>query len=398
MVAFTSPGPLIAAHATLTCFDCHAGSTPEVANAKCIDCHEHSALRDRINAGRGFHASAMVRGRSCATCHLDHKGASYDAMGWKALTGGQNGFDHERAGWPLTGAHATVPCASCHTQKTPGGRPTFVATDRLCGACHKTQPHGSQRREMLACERCHTTATWAPAKRVLAFDHDDRKDAAMPLLGQHKNVACAKCHAGAQFKSSLAEPTACESCHPTPHAGQLWEQRPCEGCHSPYAFKVIQLFDHGERTKFDLGASHRHVACASCHTKALAAKAPSTACESCHANRSPHKDRFKAFGTPPACGQCHAPSIEFNPTVNGPPPAWKPNRFNHAKNTKWPLWGKHATLACSACHLPSRPPAFQRLTPGADCMSCHEHAKVHADATHPNGQFTNAQCMSCHRP
>jgi hypothetical protein len=394
-VAFVAPGPLIAAHAALTCFDCHAGPAPDVAGQRCLGCHVHAGLRERIYAGRGFHASKGVRNRPCETCHSDHKGARFDAFGWKSITGGQTGFDHRLTGWPLAGPHARASCASCHTQKTQGGRPTFLAADRQCGACHKNQPHGFERREMLACSRCHTTAAWAPAKRVLEFDHDDRKDAAMPIRGQHRKLACVACHPGGQFNSPLEQPAACQSCHPTPHAGRIWEKRACGDCHDVFTFKTADaLFDHAERTKFTLGASHRQLACATCHTKALGTVAPSGACESCHAKRSPHQDRFNAFGTPPACAVCHAPSMEFNPTVKGPPPAWKPNRFDHGKNTKWRLTGKHATLACSACHRPSSPPKFERLKSGTACMACH--AKVHADDAHPSGKFTDAQCVQCH--
>ena len=45
-----------------------------VDNDKCLGCHDHNDLQDRIDAGKGFHASAMVKGKACQTCHLEHKG------------------------------------------------------------------------------------------------------------------------------------------------------------------------------------------------------------------------------------------------------------------------------------------------------------------------------------
>lgn len=399
VVATASPGPLIAAHATAVCSDCHVGSAPEVPNEKCLGCHEHGGLRARITAGRGFHASAGVRGKLCTVCHSDHKGPGFSALGWKTVRGGQKGFDHDLTGWTLAGPHARTSCESCHTGRTPRGNRTFLAADRLCGACHKQQPHAFERRDMLACERCHDTGAWSPPKRALQFDHDDRKDAAMPLIGAHRKVACVACHAGNQFNSPTAQPQQCESCHVTPHAGQAFGKLSCATCHTEYTFKPIAAsFDHAERTKFDTGASHRHIECVACHTPALRDKPPSSACESCHAARGPHRDRFKAFGKPPACATCHAPTTQFDPRTRAPLLPWKPNAFDHAKHTKWPLTGKHAQKACRQCHRGKDPAQFERFASGTDCMGCHEHSRVHADAAHPKGKFTNVQCASCHFP
>ena len=98
-------------------------------------------LAQRIAAGRGFHASSAVFGKACASCHSDHRGATYDAMGWAAL-GGRDKFDHDYTGYALDGAHATVACDRCHTARTQLGRPRYISTDTLCGACHESQPHG----------------------------------------------------------------------------------------------------------------------------------------------------------------------------------------------------------------------------------------------------------------
>lgn len=39
---------------------------------------------------------------------------------------------------------------------------------------------------------------------------------------------------------------------------------------------------------------------------------------------------------------------------------------------------------------------FERFANGNACMDCHQHKKIHADDAHPNGRFTNAQCIDCH--
>src|SRR5262245_23903298 len=116
--ALTSPGPLTAGHQasdrTTGCRDCHVNNTKEISNALCLDCHQHQNLAARIARGQGFHASAVVKGKPCAACHLDHRGRAYDPTGWVSVKGGRDGFDHDLTGWPLQGAHTSAPCDRCH--------------------------------------------------------------------------------------------------------------------------------------------------------------------------------------------------------------------------------------------------------------------------------------------
>ncbi|MDB4964014.1 MAG: hypothetical protein JWP01_4013 [Myxococcales bacterium] len=396
----SSPGPLASSHASLDnqnqCNDCHIDGTNAVSNNKCLSCHDHQDLQGRINAGKGFHASANVKGKECKTCHGEHKGRGFDLMGWKSQIGGEKGFNHDLTGWKLNGKHAATDCADCHKKKNKAGLPTYMGTDTLCGSsgCHATdQPHKFERKEMLRCERCHTESVWKPEKRVLQFNHDDRKDAGMPILGSHRDVACSKCHPKAVFNMPVAKPDSCGNagCHQSTHDGHLFGKRDCEWCHSPtfksfkqqYA-KDMPFFDHSERTRFDLGA-HKKLKCYDCHTKALGEAKPVGACEQCHAKDNKHGDRFNAFGNPPKCSTCH------------PTTAWKSSAFNHTSRTKFPLTGMHAQVACRACHRGSSPSDFERLTDlvatkgNADCMGCHQHKKVH------DGKWKNSECLNCHQ-
>lgn len=194
----TSPGPLIEAHAALACVDCHADGSKSVRNDKCLGCHEHQTLAARVHAARGLHASHAVAGKPCESCHLDHRGAHYDASGWSGLSGGAAAFDHDLSGWKLEGAHAAVACASCHPK--PG---RWVGADRACGSCHAAkQPHNfaASERAMFACERCHTEGAWAPARSSLKFDHNDRKDAAVALDDAQRAMPCVACHPKSRFK------------------------------------------------------------------------------------------------------------------------------------------------------------------------------------------------------
>jgi hypothetical protein len=393
----SSPGPLANSHAALDnqnqCNDCHINGTNEVSNNKCLSCHDHQDLQGRINAGKGFHASGNVKGKECKTCHAEHKGRGFDIMGWKSQTGGEKGFNHDLTGWKLNGKHAATDCADCHKTKNKAGLKTYMGTDTLCGSsgCHATdQPHKFERKDMLRCERCHTESVWKPEKRVLQFNHDDRKDAGMPILGSHRDVACSKCHPKAVFNMPVAKPDSCGNagCHQSTHDGHLFGKRECEWCHSPtfksfkqqYA-KDMPFFDHSERTRFDLGA-HKKLKCYDCHTKALGEAKPVGACEQCHAKDNKHGDRFNAFGNPPKCSTCH------------PTTAWKSSAFNHNTRTKFPLTGMHGQVACRACHRGSSPSDFERLTDlvqtkgNADCMGCHQHKKVH------DGKWKNAECLN----
>src|SRR5262245_33781867 len=80
----SSPGPLSQSHAGFDsqdkCNDCHTGGRG-LANDKCLGCHDHKDLKERIDNGRGFHSSSLVKGKKCESCHLEHKGRNYDLMG-----------------------------------------------------------------------------------------------------------------------------------------------------------------------------------------------------------------------------------------------------------------------------------------------------------------------------
>jgi hypothetical protein len=381
----SSPGPLASSHAALDdqdhCNDCHTGGR-DLSNDNCLDCHDHSDLKARIDAGKGFHASSTVRGKKCESCHIDHKGRSYDLMGWKSIKGGMNGFDHDLTGWKLEGKHTAIDCKDCHKDKNSQGLRTFLGEDKLCGSCHKKdQPHGFERREMLACERCHGQSVWKPSKSDMDFDHDKKADAAMPLEGSHAAVACAKCHAKSLFNLKPAKPANCANCHPNPHDGQLYGTVACEKCHSP-KFRALDKFkfDHDRETKFDLTGKHKKIDCYDCHTKKLGEKKPDKSCEGCHAKDNKHEDRFKAFGDPPACASCH------------PSSSWKPDLFNHDKKTKFKLTGRHAEIACRSCHRGKDPADFERFDPKkVGCMGCHKHKNVH------DGQWKDSQCLNCHK-
>jgi hypothetical protein len=384
----SSPGPLSSSHADLDtpdkCNECHTGGR-NLSNDKCLGCHDHSDMNARIASGKGFHSSALVKGKQCESCHLEHKGRGYDPMGWSSIRGGQNQFDHKLAGWPLVGKHAAIKCEDCHKKRDKQGLRTYLGNDQLCGSCHeKDQPHGNLRGEMLKCERCHGQSVWKPARKDMEFDHQDPKQASMPLVGSHVDVSCDKCHPKSLFKLKFAKPDFCgnSGCHASPHGGHLFNKTACEACHSPKLGDLKKFnFDHDTRTKFDLGAAHQRMDCYSCHTKAQGERKPSGVCETCHAKDNKHGDRFKAFGTPPKCATCHAST-----------PKWVATIFNHDKQTRFKLTGRHAEIECRQCHRGKDPADFERFDASTvGCMGCHQHKNVH------DGQFKDKECLRCHQ-
>lgn len=377
-----SPGPLSESHASLegqdSCGTCHT-SGKALANSKCLDCHDHSDQKKKIEAGQGFHSSSKVKGRDCWTCHLEHKGKGYDVMGWAAV-GGMKKFDHDLTDFKLTGKHVAVDCADCHKRTNKAGLRVFLGEPKVCGSCHKDdQPHGFERQEMMKCDRCHGDISWKPAKRTLDFDHNDGRQASFPLEGTHADVACAKCHPKSEFNLKK-DVTTCAACHPNAHVGHLFEKTRCDWCHSPKMGSLSKFsFDHGRRTKFKLDGGHKSVDCYGCHPKTQK-KAPGLACEGCHASDSKHKDRFNQFGTPPACGNCH-------PTQN-----WEPSGFNHDKKTRFRLEGNHKQAGCRDCHRGKDPAEFERFDPKkVGCMGCHKHSQVH------ERKFKDSECLGCHK-
>ena len=223
---------------------------------------------------------------------------------------------------------------------------------------------------------------------------------------------CGKCHpAGKQLSAD-----ACLACHTelkrrvdagTGFHGRMnaTERGTCNRCHRDHEGRDFSLivwkpskehFDHG-KSGWPLRGAHEGKKCALCHeprrlvdsdAQALMKRGAETylgvgkACVSCHFDE--HRGQEKG-----ACDRCHSET------------AWKPvPRFEHG-NTKFPLLGKHAGVACAGCHPtssdeksrgsfpPSRATTFLRMAPvdHERCVTCH------AD---PHGGRFGSGCESCH--
>lgn len=383
-----SPGPLSKAHqsvsGTTQCVSCHKlGADREF---RCLECHTEIARR--LDENRGFHAGVVAAGereKACATCHAEHKGENVSLIHWEPS---REAFDHRKTGYALEGKHATLDCARCHTAAhiaeaerkfivVKDLSKTFLGLSRNCLSCHRDAHNGQLGRD---CARCHSFSDW---KASATFDHSKAR---FPLTGQHAQVACQKCHLPTGKPGEPPRFTGlpfgqCNDCHTDPHRGAF--AGTCDSCHSTAGWKAVSLagkFDHA-KTDFPLAGKHTQVQCTDCHRRAdFKTKVAHQRCADCH-RPDPHGGQFSARADGGECAACH--------TVEG----FKPARFgvSEHRQTKYPLEGKHATIACEKCHLPAGKATRYRL-PFAHCTDCH------ADAH--KGQFAgpprNNRCEGCH--
>jgi len=236
--------PLVGAHAMTDCGACHAGPVGSFyvgTPIDCYDCHsdQYLATTEPNHQSAGF-------GTDCIQCH-----------GVFAATWGSGDFIHSSA-FPLTGAHRTVDCLSCHSNGYQG-----TPTD--CVACHQddydstTDPDHAAALMPTDCRVCHNTTAWEPA----FFNHNLT---AFPLTGAHRNQDCLACHQNGY----TGTPSECVACHQDDYDGTSAPNHvaanfptTCQSCHSTTAWEP-STWDHERLFPINSGA-HRQVSCTECH-------------------------------------------------------------------------------------------------------------------------------------
>ena len=341
--------PLIGAHATIACAQCHTGNVFRATATQCISCHGQQFATAKAPPHTGF-------ATDCTTCHT--------MSSWQPAT-----FNHSKTLFPLTGGHVAVSCQQCHTNNV------FAGLSTGCYSCHQQQfttanapPHTGFATD---CTTCHTTAAWQPA----TFNHNNTP---FPLTGGHTTVVCAQCHLNNVYAGLTTD---CYTCHtttftsattPVPQAGF---PTACATCHTTNPGWAPSTFNHNNST-FPLTGAHPAVACVQCHVNNVYVGLPIT-CYGCHqqqfttANAPPHT----GFATD--CTTCHTTA------------AWQPATFNH-NNTPFPLTGGHTTVVCAQCHLNN---VYAGLT--TDCYTCHTTQFTSATTPVPHAGFPTV-CASCH--
>jgi hypothetical protein len=271
---------------------------------------------------------------------------------------------------PVIEGHADLEetCEKCHESFDKSSQ------RRLCLGCHdkvagdveaKTGYHGRfPGVGSNECKHCHTDHKGRDHDIVRldpeTFDHGYTD---MALDGRHRRVACTACHkAGALYREA---PSRCVDCHgdKDPHKGTLGEK--CGECHDAGGWRKTS-FDHAA-TDFPLKGSHRDVACTQCHVKADYKQTP-TACVACHQLNDVHAGRYGR-----RCDSCHGED------------KWKKTTFNHDRDTKFRLSGRHADVRCDACH----PRRLYEDKVGGQCYDCHK-------ADDPHRERFGRRCQECH--
>jgi hypothetical protein len=123
--------PLLGRHQVTECKGCHTDKLYQGAPKACIACH----------AKNDSHSGKM--GQQCETCH--------NARNWSLWE-----FDHaNKTHFPLTGAHESLKCDSCHK----AARKDTIALPLACGSCHSGDDiHNGAFGNR--CETCHSSTSF----------------------------------------------------------------------------------------------------------------------------------------------------------------------------------------------------------------------------------------------
>jgi hypothetical protein len=403
-----SPGSLTAiSHSGLQAggFRSHAEFEPECSKCHqplkttqgelCLDCHvEVAAQLDKQN---GTHAHIQDANR-CATCHSDHQGRDFDPTR-QAFNHFDHTLTHFSLLWHQVNYDASpMDCTACHTME-----PVFAVSIAECLDCHSARDEAFVQQHIQDfgddCLQCHDGKD-----QMINFDHQATD---FKLEGQHAAARCGSCHSNEARARQQArqpgragfalltreerdEPTtllaqfwdtpiACGSCHTEPemHRGMFSED--CATCHNAQSWSPAILdgkqFEHAKHTGFSLqqhlfDANEQPIRCNDCHQSDLKAFDVQT-CITCHslddASASFMQQHTAEVGL--SCKQCHdgVDRMEY---------------FDH--NSVFPLQGRHAGVACLACHTD-----YNFIETTAACVQCHAEPAIHA------GSF-GLQCQYCH--
>jgi hypothetical protein len=237
-------------------------------------------------------------------------------------------------------------------------------------------PHGEKFK--VDCAVCHVTENWIKIKP--GFDHNKTK---FPLIGQHKNISCRKCHTSLDFSKAK---TACYECHIDVHQGTTG--RECDRCHNSNSWIVTNTKSLHQQAGFPLKGAHATADCNRCHTSASNLRFDNirTDCYACHKDKynatigKPYDHKVLGFDTD--CAHCHnMAGMDWNSIGKG---------FDHGF---FPLTGGH-NISCNNCH---RGGDFRKKL-STDCTTCHSSKKATAISVSPAhiNVFAKYSCGECH--
>jgi hypothetical protein len=307
----------------------------------------------------------------CNTCHRTEA--------WTPLREAL-AFSHSmQTGFPLTGSHQRVACASCHIDLR-FDEPHTGATE--CATCHVDVHQGAYAE---TCIDCHNTASFQDVEGIGVHARTS-----FPLTGTHTQLTCVSCHRDDIGGAFSPLETTCASCHEADYADARSVDHvaagfptECETCHNTLHWQGT-LFDHVAASEgFALLGAHDALACESCHRQPdltpLFSPADDQDCIACH--QPDYDSEHAGSGFPTACLECHS--------IN----TWEDADFDHmTASNGFDLLGAHDALACESCHnLPDLTPLFNPSS-DQDCITCHQ---PDYDAEHTGTSFPTT-CIDCH--
>jgi len=301
----------------------------------------------------------------------------------------------------LAKSHAAIDsadqCSSCHDDDANG-----ALSAAKCLGCHDHQDlkkeidanhgfHASPKAKGRECKLCHQEHKgrnfdlmgWRslPGGQP-KFDH---AQTGWQLQGKHAVTPCTKCHKDSDkqgLRTFLGADKTCGGCHKDqPHGDVRKSMLACDRCHLETVWKPNKTtldFNHNSKSDaaMPLEGTHADVACTKCHAKAaFILPKYDGGCELCH--KSPHDGQI--FGTK-KCQLCHSPALGSMDSI----------RFNHKKETGYPILGKHAEIACERCHTKS----LGKRKPVASCEGCHANDNKHEQRFKQFGD--PPVCSTCH--
>ena len=353
--------------------------TGKHTSVACVKCHPTTAADSSQNSDASTKFTG-IRFEKCLDCHKDiHNNkfgqeceGCHNTSSWASVN--QVKFDHSKTKYLLEGKHVSVECSKCHHP----GKPLAGLKYGTCTDCHSDFHQGqlTGRARKGACEECHTLAGYG----LTTFGLDQHQLTQYPLAGSHLAIPCDGCHKKEMLSGKIEtirfkyESTRCQACHTDPHksaADQYIAKGGCEYCHLVDSWKASS-YDHSQ-SKFVLDGRHKEISCRACHGKEKTGAAVlqfttlAQGCQNCHEDI--HRGQFAKVmanksdnNIDTECARCHVTS------------SWKPEKFNHNRDSSFKLDGAHVDILCRSCHkqtiLDGKP--FVKFKPlESTCSACH---------------------------
>ena len=355
----TTKFPLTGVHINVQCATCHQNGYANIST-DCYSCHK-SNFDNSTNPNH-------LTGGFPTTCNVCHNTNS-----WHPAS-----FDHNLTQFPLSGAHTTVQCNTCHQNGY-----TNISTD--CYSCHKSNFDNSTNPNSCCCwisyylyylsynnwmETCNVRSRWKIFP-IYSGSHNGKWN------------SCSDCHSN----SSNYAVFSCTSCHDHNQTdmdnkhqgiqGYVYSSDACFNCHPNGSSEGS--FNHAT-SAFPLSGAHTTVSCSNCHTSGYAGTP--TTCISCHqANyNGTTNPNHTTLGLSTDCSTCHTTSV-----------GWKPAQFSIHSNY-FALTGAHATIStsCASCHNGNY------TNTAKTCVGCHQ--TNYNSTTNPSHTSLGlaTDCATCH--